>query len=277
MKNLSTKAGVLGWPVEHSLSPRLHNYWLKKYGIEGSYEALPVEPEKLAALLKALPVQGFRGVNLTIPHKEMALKIVDHIEPLAQQVGAINTIIVREDGSLEGRNTDVFGFAQNLRAQQVDVKGKPVTVLGAGGAARAAIVALREMGAAEIRLVNRTREKAEMLKREFGDLLPIYEWAEYPKAFEGTSLLANTTPLGMKSPETKSPFDLSALPKTAVVTDIVYTPLMTGLLKDAHARGHKIVDGLGMLIYQAQPAFKAWFGIEPEVTPGLRATMIEAL
>jgi shikimate dehydrogenase len=277
MKNAKPKAGVIGWPVEHSLSPRLFRYWLRQYGIEGGYEVLAIVPEKLEEILRGLPGQGFCGVNLTIPHKEAALKIVTHIEPLARRIGAINTIIAREDGSLEGRNTDAFGFTQNLLAAGVDVKTKPVTVLGAGGAARAVIVALQDMGVKEIRLVNRTNKRAEILAHELGGPVKYFPRDNYRQAMEGTGLLVNTTSVGMQ-PNDPSPFwDIAFLPKGAIVTDIVYRPLMTGLLKQAQERGHKIVDGLGMLLYQAQPGFEAWFGVKPEITPTLRAHMIEAL
>jgi len=282
MKNVKPKAGVIGWPVEHSLSPRLHNYWLKQYRIEGSYETFAVVPEKLEETLRDLPVQGFRGVNLTVPHKEAALRILLSEHGLggadlnARFIGAVNTVVVQENGKLKGSNTDSYGFKENLLNSGIK-SGTIATVLGAGGAARAVlIVLLTEMGFSEIRVVNRTKDRAEKLVEELGDKVCTFSFNNYPAAFSNTELLINTTSLGMKG---QPPLDISldTLPRQAAVTDIVYAPLMTGLLKQAQERGHKIVDGLGMLLYQAQPGFKAWFGVTPEVTPALRAHMIEAL
>ncbi len=259
----------MGWPIGHSLSPRVHNYWLKHYGCDGSYEALAVPPEKLAESLRALSGQGFRGVSLTIPHKEKALDIVDHIEPLAKRIGAINTIVVQEEGVLEGRNTDVYGFTQNLLASGVNMKNKVATILGAGGGARAVIVALLDMGVHEIHLINRTEQKAEDLARQLGGVIKVTAWRDYKTALKKAELLVNTTPLGMQG-QPALDVSLENLPRSAAVTDIVYAPLTTPLLKEARLRGHKAIDGLGMLLYQAQPAFAAWFGKTPEVTTALR-------
>lgn len=273
------KAGVMGWPVAHSLSPRLHGYWLKKYGIAGSYEPLAVPPGDLEKALKSLAQQGFSGVNLTVPHKEVALKIVDRLDPAARHIGAVNTIVVNADGTLEGRNTDAYGFAQNLHASRFKGTSHPAVVLGAGGAARAVIVALLDMGLSEIRVINRSRERAEKLVRELsGDAgkLTSHIWADLDHALKNAGLIVNATSLGMKG---QPPLDiaLDALSRDAVVADIVYAPLLTSLLQKARARGHATVDGLGMLLHQARPTFKAFFGYDPEVTEELRQFVIAGL
>ncbi len=265
-------AGVMGWPVGHSLSPRLHGYWLRQYAIDGVYVPLAVPPDRLEQALRALPSLGFRGVNLTVPHKQAALSFVDRTDSTARRVGAINTILVGENGQLEGLNTDVYGFAENLRAVGLDPKtlpSKTAAVLGAGGAARAVVAALQDMGFAEVRIVNRSRERAERLIETLGGKLRFVEKTRTNEALENASLLVNATSLGMTG-EPPLSIDLAALPKEAWVADAVYTPLMTGLLRQASARGNRIVDGLGMLLHQARPAFAAWFGVEPEVTEALR-------
>jgi len=267
------KAGVIGWPIEHSLSPRLHEFWLKKYGIEGSYVPLAVPPEKLERVLRDLPKQGFRGANLTIPHKEAALNIVDRIDPAAARIGAVNTVIVGADGKLEGRNTDAYGFSRNLLAAGFKPRGAAV-VLGAGGAARAVATALGEMGVTEIRIVNRTVERAEMLVKQLKIDARIFAWNNYREAFLGAGLLVNATSLGMQKEPTLD-IALDGLPRDAVVTDLVYAPLTTALLAEAQKRGHKTVDGLGMLLHQARPAFEAFFGRDPEVTDELRRYVLE--
>jgi len=263
-------AGVMGWPISHSRSPYIHEFWLQKYRIDGTYIPMPVDPTRLEQALKALPVLGFRGCNLTIPHKEAAKDIVDKTDALAQRVGAINTVVVDKNGHLIGSNTDVLGFSENLKSAGFST-GKTATVLGAGGAARAIIVALEDMGFQEIRIVNRTKERAENYANGKGKKSPVkvYGWSETKKALEGADLLVNTTSLGM---EGRPPLeiDLSPLPKTAWVTDIVYAPLMTNLLRQAQNKGHQTVDGLGMLLHQARPGFAAWFGADPEVTDDLR-------
>jgi shikimate dehydrogenase len=268
------QAGVMGWPIGHSLSPRLHTYWLKKYGIEGSYEALAVRPEQLAQKLHELPEHGFRGVSLTIPHKEKALMSMDELDPIAQRIGSVNTVVVRADGSLEGRNTDVYGFMQNLLAAGVDVQAGPATILGAGGSARAVVVALQDMGAEEIRIVNRTPERAEALKRQVGGMIEVFPWDRARSAMDGAMLLVNTTSLGMQG---QPPLEVTidGLARKATVTDLVYAPLMTVLLLRAQRREHRIVDGLGMLLHQARPAFAAFFGRDPEVTDDLCRHVLE--
>lgn len=271
-------AGVVGWPVEHSLSPRLHGFWLEKYRIDGAYVALPVRPADLRAVLRLLPRIGFRGVNVTVPHKEAALEAMDEIEPLARTIGAVNTVIVREDGSLFGRNTDAFGFIENLRqgAPHWHAAHKPAVIVGAGGAARAICVALLDAGVPEIYLVNRTLARAKALADDLGDQVIAVPWHAHAAAMAEAALVVNATTLGMKGqPETL--LDLSELAKTAVVTDIVYTPLETPLLAAARARGNATVDGLGMLIHQARPGFEAWFGKAPDPDGELRAFLIKAL
>ena len=274
MNDKVLRAGVMGWPVGHSLSPRLHTYWLKKYWIEGSYEALAVPPEQLAQKLHELPERGFRGVNLTIPHKEAALMSMDELDPIAQRIGSVNMVMVRADGSLEGRNTDVYGFMQNLLTAGVDVQAGPATILGAGGSARAVVVALQDMGAEEIRIVNRTPERAEALKRQMGGMIEVFPWDRARSAMDGAMLLVNTTSLGMQG---QPPLEVTidGLARQAAVTDLVYAPLITGLLLRAQKRGHRIVDGLGMLLHQARPAFAAFFGRDPEVTDDLRRYVLE--
>ena len=264
-------AGVIGWPVSHSRSPRLHGYWLERIGIDGAYLPLPVAPENLESVLRALPKMGFRGCNLTVPHKEAVLALVDELEPLAQRIGAVNTIVVAEDGGLIGRNTDAFGFLENLRrgCPAWNPTAAPALVLGAGGAARAVVAALMDAGVPEIRLANRSRDRAEQLAADLGDPIRVVDWSERNVAQAGTGLLVNTTTLGMTG-QSMLDLDLTELPLTALVNDIVYAPLETELLAAARLRGNPIVDGLGMLLYQAVPGFEAWFGVRPEVTPELR-------
>jgi shikimate dehydrogenase len=264
-------AGVMGWPVAHSLSPRLHGFWLKQYRIDGAYVPLPVRPERLASALRALPDLGFSGCNLTVPHKEAALLALDEVAAEARRIGAVNTVRVRQDGTLYGWNTDIGGYAESLAAALPgwSIAGKPAAVIGAGGAARAVVAALAGLGASEIRLVNRSPGRAQELARALGGPVGIHGWSEAGKALAGAALLVNTTTLGM-SGQPPLEIDLALLPREAVVSDIVYVPLETPLLAAARARGHPVVDGLGMLLHQAVPGFEAWFGRRPEVTPALR-------
>ncbi|HYD31826.1 MAG TPA: shikimate dehydrogenase [Azospirillaceae bacterium] len=271
-------AGVMGWPVGHSRSPRLHGFWLDRYGIDGAYVPLAVPPERMLDAVRALPALGLRGANVTVPHKEGVMAALDRIDPQARRIGAVNTIVVTEDGSLEGRNTDGFGFLANLE-QGVPgwtASAGPVTVLGAGGASRAIVVALADAGAPEIRLVNRTRARAEALAAELGGPIRVLDWDDRARALDGAALLANTTTQGMVG-QPALDIDLGRLPPEAVVTDIVYTPLITPLLAQAKERGNRAVDGLGMLLHQARPGFEAWFGVRPEVTDDLRAFVLESL
>jgi shikimate dehydrogenase len=271
-------AAVMGWPVDHSASPRLHGYWLDRLGIDAAYVPLAVAPEDFAGALRMLPRMGFAGANVTVPHKEAALAAVDEAEPLARSIGAVNTVVVRPDGSLEGRNTDGFGFLENLRSGAPDwhPQRKPAVVIGAGGAARAVCVVLLDAGVPQVYLVNRTADRAEALAAALGEQVIVVPWPERAGALDRAALLVNTTTLGMRG-QPPLDLDLGRLPREAVVTDVVYTPLMTPLLEAAAARGNPIVDGLGMLIHQARPGFEAWFGVAPEVTPELRAFLVEGL
>jgi len=272
------KAGVIGWPVAHSLSPTLHSYWLNKYKIEGSYELMPLEPHRVGEAIQTLHARGFCGANVTVPHKEFAAQGMDKLDETATALGAVNLINVHKDGKLEGRNTDGFGFVENLTASApgLDLKGARVCILGAGGTTRAAGFALLKEGA-ELRISNRTMEKsealAELLQAQAGGDITIVPWSERSQALEGISFLVNTTSLGMVG-QPALEIDLAALPKDAVVTDCVYAPLETDLLKAARVRGNVGVDGLGMLIHQARPAFKSWFGVDPEVSDDLRDALI---
>jgi shikimate dehydrogenase len=269
-------AGVMGWPVMHSLSPMLHNYWLAKHGLSGSYLPLEVQPENLRTAVRALPALGFVGCNLTIPHKEAALDIVDRADPLAQRVGAVNCVIVAPDGTLEGQNHDGFGYIESVLEAQPAWRADagPIVVIGAGGGARAVLVALMDRGAREIRLINRTLARAMALELVLGGSVRALPWEDRHAALAGAAMLINTTSQGMAGePPLEMPLD--RLPRTALVSDVIYIPRETPLLAAARARGNPTVNGLGMLIHQARPAFKAWFGIMPEATAELRA-MLEA-
>lgn len=270
-------AGVMGWPVGHSRSPRLHGYWLEKHGIDGAYVPLAVRPDDLGAALRALPKLGFRGCNLTVPHKEAALTIVDRVDAAARRIGAVNTVVVEADGSLSGSNTDAPGFIANLRqgAPGLALAGKSAVVLGAGGAARAVVVGLIDAGVTYIRLANRSADRTRILVNAFAPAVVGIAWDKRAQALEGADLLVNTTSLGMEG-EPPLELALDALPETATVTDIVYAPLETALLAAARARGNGVVDGLGMLLHQAVPGFAAWFGTTPDVTAELRAHVLGA-
>lgn len=271
-----TLAGVMGWPVAHSRSPAIHNHWIRHHGLNGSYVLLPVQPDRLVDAVRGLRALGFAGCNLTIPHKVAAMALMDRIDPLATRIGAINTIVVEPDGTLSGYNNDAYGFIQSLLDAQTDWRADagPVTVLGAGGAARAILVALAERGAKEIRLCNRSLDKAQALAAEFGGPIRAYAWDQREEALEGAALLVNSTSLGMKGQDPLA-LSLDRLPRHALVCDVIYVPLETPLLAAARARGNATVNGLGMLLNQARPAFARWFGVTPEVTPELRR-MIEA-
>jgi len=263
-------AGVLGWPVAHSKSPRLHGYWLAQHEIDGAYIPLPVRPACFAEVVRALAELGFRGANVTVPHKEAAAAVCDTLETHAARLGAVNTLIFTPDG-IRGANTDGVGFLNNLvhGAPAWRPEAAPATVLGAGGAARAVVVALLDAGAPEIRVVNRTREKAAALAAGFGEPVRVVDWGDWTAALADAGLLVNTTSLGMTG-QPPLPLPLDALSADALVNDIVYAPLETPLLAAARARGNPVVDGLGMLLHQAVPGFSAWFGLRPEVTNDLR-------
>ena len=264
----------MGWPVMHSRSPVLHNYLFKQYGLAGTYVPLAIKPVDLEPALRALAPLGFAGCNLTIPHKERALAIVDEVDDLAQRIGAISCVVARPDGSLAGTNNDVHGFARNILQQQPAWRADagPAVVIGAGGGARAVVYALADRGAPEIRVANRTRARAEALVRDFGPSVTPIDWDDRHRALEGAAMLVNTTSQGMVG---QPPLDveLRALPATALIADIVYIPLETPLLAAARRRGHRTVDGLGMLLHQACIAWTLWFGLEPEVTPQLRSAV----
>lgn len=267
----------MGWPIAHSRSPRLHSWWLHQHGIDGAYVPLAVRPEDLTAAVKALSVLGFRGCNVTLPHKERALALVDHIDPFAQRIGAVNTIVVAEDGSLFGSNTDGFGFIEALKASAPNWRASaaPAVVIGAGGAARSVVATLLDAGTPHVVIVNRTRARAEALAEEIGGLIHTVDWHERDAALTDAGLLVNTTSLGMHG-QSALELSLQQLPPTAVVTDAVYVPLTTVLLRDAGARGNQVVDGLGMLLHQARPGFEAWFGVAPEVTSELRMHVLQS-
>ena len=271
-------AGVMAWPVSHSLSPRLHGYWLSQYGINGSYLPLSVPPSHFSRALKNLPNTLFVGVNVTLPYKETALAVVDVADDTARRMGAVNTVIVKADGTLFGTNTDGYGFLENMRDIILGWRADtgPAVVLGAGGASRGVCVALLDEGVPEIRLVNRTGMRARTLATELGRSITTVPWSDRESALEGARLLVNATSLGMTG---KGELDiaLDKLPVEAVVYDIVYTPTETQLLVAAKARGNAVVDGLGMLLHQASLGFQAWFGTKPDVNVELRNFMSENL
>ncbi|MBL1255878.1 shikimate dehydrogenase [Methylocystis sp. Sn-Cys] len=271
-------AGVMGWPIGHSRSPKIHNHWFAQYGLKGAYVPLKVEPAKLETALRALPALGFSGCNLTIPHKEAALTVLDRIEENAARIGAVNCVVAEPDGSLTGKNYDGYGFVASLHeaAPKWQAASGPCIVIGAGGAARAIVSGLIDAGAKEIRLFNRTRARAEKIASDFGAPVAAYRWEERHEALAGAGLLVNATSQGMVGQE---PLDLSldALPTTALVADIVYAPLETPLLAAARRMGATPVDGLGMLLHQARPAFRDWTGTMPDVTPALRALIVADL
>lgn len=269
-------AGVIGFPISHSRSPALHGYWLKHYKIDGAYVPLAVAPDDLKQTLEALPKMGFAGVNLTIPHKEKACEICSAlgvVDDIAKKIGAVNTLVFGAGKIIKATNTDGYGFIANLKdgAPDWQPQSTRATVLGAGGAARGIIAALLDAGVPNIKILNRTRAKAESLAA----LFPNVTVGDFEKPdLSDTKLLINTTSLGMQG-EPPFTLPLKTLPIEALVTDIVYNPLHTDLLKNAAARGNMVVDGLGMLLHQAAPAFQHWFGLMPEVTPELRICVLE--
>jgi shikimate dehydrogenase len=269
-------AGLMGWPVMHSRSPKIHNYWFAKHGLTGTYVPLAIRAEGLRAALRALPALGFAGCNLTIPHKEAAFEIVDRVDPQARRIGAINCVVVAPDGTLDGRNYDGFGYIHSVLeafpAWRAD--SGPIVVIGAGGGARAVLVSLADQGAKEIRLINRSPARALALAREFGGPIKALAWNDRHAALGGAAMLVNTTSQGMAG-QPALDLVLDKLPTSALVSDIVYVPRETPLLGAARLRGNPTVNGLGMLLNQARPAFRDWFGVMPEVTAELRA-MIDA-
>jgi shikimate dehydrogenase len=275
MANKFVMAGVMGWPVAHSRSPVIHNHWIRQYGLQGAYGLFPVQPDKLEDAIRGLPALGLAGCNVTIPHKVNAMQLMDVVDPLALRMGAINTIVVTPEGALHGFNNDGYGYIQSLRDAQPDWKANtgPATVLGAGGAARAVVLSLLDQGATEIRLINRTRAKAQALADEFGAGIQVVDWSERHEALSDIALLVNTTNQGMHG-QPELDIALDRLPQTALVSDAIYIPLETPLLQAARLRGNATVNGLGMLLNQARPAFQAWFGVLPEITPELRQAIL---
>lgn len=270
-------AGVIGAPISHSKSPILHGSWLKKYGIAGHYIPMEVAQDDLADALVTLPKLGFVGLNVTIPHKERVLDLSDLVTDRAAVIGAANTLIFRSDGKIHADNTDGYGFTKNLEqnAPDWDPKSGPALVFGAGGAARAIVAALIEVGVPEIRLTNRTRARSEALKNEFGAKITVHDWVQAPSAVDGAMTVVNTTSLGMQGqPEFK--VSLDALSPKATVTDLVYTPLQTEFLQIAQNKGCQTVDGLGMLLHQAVPGFERWFGTRPDVDEETRQLVLNS-
>jgi shikimate dehydrogenase len=268
-------AGVMGMPIYQSRSPILHNYWLGKYGIKGAYGHFPVELKNLEAAIRGLSALGLAGCNITLPHKVHAMKMMDHIDPLAQRMGAINCIVVQEDGALHGFNHDGYGYIQSVKDAKPEWRADegPILVLGAGGAARAIVISLVDAGATEIRLVNRTPAKAQELATGLESVVKVFDWSERNNCMRDAAMLINTTSQGMYG---QPPLDvqLDALPLTALVSDAVYIPLETPLLEKARLRGNTTVNGLGMLLNQARPAFKSWFGVMPEISQELKETVL---
>ncbi len=264
----------MGWPVMHSRSPLLHNYWFRQHNLAGTYVPLGIRPEALAAALRALHPLGFAGCNLTLPHKQEAMKIVDEVDTVAKSIGAISCVVVRPDGSLAGTNNDCYGFVRSIRQEQPTWRADsgPSVVIGAGGGARAVCYGLMQAGATEIRLVNRAFARARKIADEFGGPLKVMPWEQRHEALDDAAMVVNTTSQGMVG---QSPLDirLDKLPTQALVVDIIYTPLETPFLAAARKRGKPTVNGLGMLLHQGSPAWQAWFGIEPAVTSELRAMM----
>ncbi len=278
MNDKAIKAAVIGHPIGHSKSPLIHNYWIEKYGLSGSYEAVDIACENLKAGVENLRDKGFAGFNATIPHKEALLDLCDTLDDTARACGAVNTVVFK-DGKIRGYNTDAFGFITNIRAAAPDfdfAKG-PATVIGAGGAARAVLFGLIEAGVPKIRLANRTRAKAEALVQSLDPQQKVIEtldWDQRHAALDGANFVVNTSSLGMdKQPALE--LSLDDLPPAALVTDIVYSPLETDLLKNAKARGNQTVTGIGMLLHQARPAFEKWFGVLPDVDETLQERVLK--
>jgi shikimate dehydrogenase len=272
-------AGIIGWPVSHSLSPVLHGHWLDEYGIDGAMVPLAAGREDFAAVIDGVRRAGFKGVNVTVPHKEAAFAISHNVDAAAQSAGAANLLVFSDQG-IEGRNTDSLGLAESLRETIGTLNGKSVVLLGAGGAARGAILALEMLGAGKIHLLNRDSHRAKTLASSLAPQVkaPVAPGAlgDWSRVAGDAALVVNSTSAGMGNNPSLD-IDLAVLPKSAVICDIVYNPLETKLLKDAAARGHRTVDGLGMLLHQAVPSFEAFFGVRPQVTPGLRAVLEKVL
>lgn len=271
------RAGVIGWPITHSLSPRLHGFWLQEHCINGTYEAIAIEPDHLERDVRNLMAQGYQGINATLPHKEALLSLADEAGDFAQRVGAANTLVF-DDGRIIATNTDGFGFIENLKQGSPgrDFGGMKAMVIGAGGAARAVIAALQDNAYREVIITNRTKERAHEVMQVMGGETYLVDWNDRSAALADVDLLVNTTSLGMTG-QPPLEINLDDLPSTALVTDIVYNPLETPLLTAAKLRGNQVVDGIGMLLHQARPGFEAWFGQAPDVTPVLRDHVLAGL
>lgn len=269
------KAGVIGWPIHHSRSPVIHGYWLKQYGIDGTYDAIAISPDEVSSFLKNFREKGLQGANVTIPHKETLIPYLDEIDNSAQKIGAVNTIWLK-DNKLLGMNTDWIGFAANLDDHVPDwsKNNNCALVLGAGGAARGVLFALIDRGFKEIYLANRTYERALSLKDVFGEQIKPIQWSEIGSVLLKANLIVNTTSLGMEG-QPPLEIDLVDVDEKTLVTDIVYSPLVTPLIAKAKARGLTTVDGLGMLLHQAAPGFEKWFGVFPKVDETLRQMVIK--
>ena len=268
----------MGWPIAHSRSPLLHNYWFRQHDLAGTYVPLAIRPESLAAALRALHPLGFAGCNLTIPLKQHAMTIVDEVDTTAQRIGALSCVIVRPDGSLAGTNNDWYGFIHNLKQTLPGWRADagPVAVLGAGGGSRAVCYGLLQEGAKEIRLVNRTFARARAIAEEFDGPIAPLPWQQRHDVLDGVALVVNATSQGMTG-QPALDIRLDKLAQAALAADIIYTPLETPFLAAARERGNRTVNGLGMLLHQGRPAWKAWFGIEPEVTQELRDLLEKSL
>ncbi|RMH49532.1 MAG: shikimate dehydrogenase [Alphaproteobacteria bacterium] len=268
-------AAVIGWPIGHSKSPRVHQFWLRKYGLCGYYIPIGLRPENFEAGIRALPRLGFAGANITLPYKEAVLHLASSVSDRAALIGAANTISFRPDGSFHADNTDGYGFIENLRqgAPDWDPRAGPALVLGAGGASRAVVSALLKAGVPELRIANRTRQRAQNIAEAYGARVTVVDWNAISQAVAGARTIVNTTSLGMTG---QPPLNISLqhAHAEALVTDIVYQPLITPLLDQARARGLRIVDGLGMLLHQAVPGFHHWFGVRPEVDEELRRAVL---
>lgn len=267
-------AGVMGWPVMHSRSPLMHNFWMREMGLKGAYLPLAIRPGTVEAALRGLHPLRFSGVNVTIPHKIEAMRVVDDLDPIARKIGAISCVHVREDGTLFGTNNDWRGFLGNLRETVPDWRpdAGPATVIGAGGGARAVCYGLLDAGVPEIRLVNRTAAHAQRLIEEIGGAIAHVPWGERNAALDGAATIVNTTNLGMTG-QSALDISLDAASRDAVVADIIYTPMETAFLAAARERGNRVCGGLGMLLHQGPPAWKLWFGLEPKVSQALRDAM----
>lgn len=268
-------AGVMGMPIFQSRSPVIHNHWIREHGIRGAYGHFPVQPDRVEAAIRGLSALGLSGCNITLPHKVAAMPLMDELTPLARRIGAINCIVVQADGRLVGHNNDGYGYIQSIRDAQPNWRADagPIVVLGAGGAARAVVISLIEAGAQRIRLINRSKDKALALADGLESVVQVLDWTERHAALAGAAMLVNTTNQGMYG-QPALDLKLDELPREALVSDLIYIPLQTPLLAQASARGHATVNGLGMLLNQAIPAFEAWFGVRPSITPGLHQAVM---